>query len=85
MKKEMTKNQMKEYLLKEINQYWDSVKRYRSMIESIESQEEKSENDKMLIDIMKKDKFENIEKADLVENILIDCFGVNMYGEKVGE
>lgn len=84
MKKEMTKKEMKEYLKGEINSKWEHIRTIRHLIDGIEQQQEQSDNDIKLLEMLKDDKNREVSKADDLEKLLMTFFGENQYGEKVG-
>lgn len=77
MKKEMTKQQMKDYLKEQIEDKWRQVQNCKDIIAHIERQSELTENDKNVFEMMVNDKHNLVGEIIKLEELYKTFFGVS--------
>ena len=70
----MKKEEMKNYMKSVLDEKWENIRRWDSMIQGIEEQETQSENDMKLVEYLKRDKYQEVGKCIEIEKMFETMF-----------
>ena len=82
MSREMTSEEIKDFLRKEIEHNWKHVRECREIIELYQQRKELTDTESKCYEIFKEDKTSTIKETIMLENLFRTFFKIDYYEER---